>query len=176
MPRLNPGRASGEREDAGCYPHHRTHLQRCTSRTGHSAGRSDAQAAREQFARLPAGTALAPLSGSHLESALHRARFSSPILNKDHCQVERDVRRSPNPEVRALKCVRARLRNAALSFRPREAGGGGPSCEARWWKGRGPQRNSFDECETMSQTPPPSCFAWSPSPVCTAEEERLNAA
>ena len=57
-----------------CYPHHRTHPQRSTSRTGHSAGRVDAQAAREQFARLPAGTALAPLSGSHLESALHRAR------------------------------------------------------------------------------------------------------
>jgi hypothetical protein len=32
----------------GRYPHHRTHLQRCTSRTGHSAGRSDAQAARER--------------------------------------------------------------------------------------------------------------------------------
>jgi hypothetical protein len=28
------------------------------------------EAARERFARPPAGTALAPLSGSHLESAL----------------------------------------------------------------------------------------------------------
>jgi hypothetical protein len=28
------------------------------------------EAARERFARSPAGTALAPLSGSHLESAL----------------------------------------------------------------------------------------------------------
>jgi len=28
------------------------------------------RAARERFARPPAGTALAPLSGSHLESAL----------------------------------------------------------------------------------------------------------
>ena len=32
----------------GCYPHHRTHPQRCTSRTGHNAGRVDAQAARER--------------------------------------------------------------------------------------------------------------------------------
>jgi hypothetical protein len=32
----------------GRYPHHRTHPQRCTSRTGHSAGRVDAQAARER--------------------------------------------------------------------------------------------------------------------------------
>jgi hypothetical protein len=67
QPRPRFGRTGG----CGCYPHHRTHLQRCTSRTGRCAGRSDAQAAREQFARLPAGTALAPLSGSHLESALH---------------------------------------------------------------------------------------------------------
>ena len=32
----------------GRYPHHRTHPQRSTSRTGHSAGRVDARAARER--------------------------------------------------------------------------------------------------------------------------------
>jgi hypothetical protein len=44
QPRPRFGRTGG----CGRYPHHRTLLQRCTSRTGHSAGRSDAQAARER--------------------------------------------------------------------------------------------------------------------------------
>jgi hypothetical protein len=38
-------------------------LQRCTSRAGHSAGRSMPRAARERSANPPAGTALAPRSG-----------------------------------------------------------------------------------------------------------------
>jgi len=42
-----------------------------TWRPGRNAGRDDARAARERIAKPPAGTALAPLSGSHLESALH---------------------------------------------------------------------------------------------------------
>jgi putative tryptophan/tyrosine transport system substrate-binding protein len=48
---------------------------------------------------------------------------------------------------------------------PRASGEGGPSCEARWWKGRGLQRCSFVDNEAMVQPPPPPCFAWSPSPA-----------
>ena len=38
---------------------------------GRNAEGDDTRAARERIAKPPAGTALAPLSGSHLESALH---------------------------------------------------------------------------------------------------------
>ncbi len=68
-------------------------------------------------------------------------------------------------------------RPAAL-IRPHVSGGGGPPCAARWWRGRGPRRISFDESETSSQRPPPprgAChraghygsdpLAWSPSPL-----------
>ena len=44
QPRPRFARTGGHRR----YPHHRTRLQRCTSHTGHSAGRVDAQAARER--------------------------------------------------------------------------------------------------------------------------------
>jgi hypothetical protein len=46
-------------------------LKQGTLRTGRNAGGVVARTARERFAKPPAGTALAPLSGSHLESALH---------------------------------------------------------------------------------------------------------
>ena len=42
---------------------HRTHLQRCTSRAGPSAGGHDARAARERVVTPPAGTVLAPPAG-----------------------------------------------------------------------------------------------------------------
>ena len=45
-------------------------LKRCTSHAGHNAGGDDARTARERVRNPPARTALAPLSGSHLESAL----------------------------------------------------------------------------------------------------------
>ena len=45
-------------------------VQRAPRATGRSTGGTMPEAARERFARPPAGTALAPLSGSHLESAL----------------------------------------------------------------------------------------------------------
>src|SRR5580700_3739482 len=61
MPRLSPGRASCEREDAGVtHTIGRTHSDAPRAPVIVPAG-VDAQAAREQFARLPAGTALAPL-------------------------------------------------------------------------------------------------------------------
>src|ERR1700691_6557774 len=94
----------------GCrrYPHHRTHPQRSTSRTGHSAGRVDAQAAREQFARLPAGTALAPLSGSHLESA--------PSPSEMDCTVSQ-LETSVKINVSSARVRRAGLRPAPTARR-----------------------------------------------------------
>ena len=59
-------------------------------------------------------------------------------------------------------------------FIPRENGGGGPP-EGRW-RGRGPQRNSFDESEALSQMPPPPPYARfarcgrSPSPAIAGAE------
>src|SRR5579864_3806018 len=52
-------------------------------------------------------------------------------------------------------------------FLPRVSGGGGPSCAARWWKGRRTQRFTFVERVSSSPAPlPPRCFAaWSPSPA-----------
>ncbi len=44
-----------------------------------------------------------------------------------------------------------------FSFPPRERGEGGPP-EGRW-EGRGPRRNSFNENDALSQTPPPPSYA-----------------
>ena len=46
----------------GRYPPSPVPVQGCTSRPGRNAGRHDAQAAREQAANPPAGTALAPMT------------------------------------------------------------------------------------------------------------------
>src|SRR6202023_2146113 len=46
----------------GRYPPSPVPVQGCTSHPGHNAGRHDAQAAREQAAKPPAGTALAPMT------------------------------------------------------------------------------------------------------------------
>src|ERR1700721_3079863 len=46
----------------GRYPPSPVPVQGSTSRPGHNAGRHDAQAAREQTANPPAGTALAPMT------------------------------------------------------------------------------------------------------------------
>src|SRR5271156_1233068 len=46
----------------GRYPPSPVPVQGCTSHPGHNAGRHDAQAAREQPAKPPAGTALAPMT------------------------------------------------------------------------------------------------------------------
>ena len=61
-------------------------LQRCTSRAGHSAGRLMPGAARERFARPPAGTALAPLSGLHPESTLRGNERRVLYSIGDNCQ------------------------------------------------------------------------------------------
>jgi len=46
----------------GCYPPSPVPVQGSTSHPGRNAGRHDAQAAREQAANPPAGTALAPMT------------------------------------------------------------------------------------------------------------------
>src|SRR5580693_9252588 len=46
----------------GRYPPSPVPVQGCTSHPGHNAGRHDAQTAREQPAKPPAGTALAPMT------------------------------------------------------------------------------------------------------------------
>jgi len=46
----------------GRYPPSPVPVQGCTSHPGHNAGKHDAQAAREQTANPPAGTALAPMT------------------------------------------------------------------------------------------------------------------
>jgi len=56
-------------------------------------------------------------------------------------------------------------RNDEDSFRPRDSGGGGPSCAARWWRGLRPRRFVVDERISLSPAPPPPRFARSPSPV-----------
>jgi hypothetical protein len=55
----------------------------------------------------------------------------------------------------------------SLLIVPRDSGEGGPSDRGAigWWKGRGPRRNSSDESDASSQTPPPPRFAWPPSPA-----------
>ena len=68
--RLGPSRASRD-EDARELPSHLgIALKPSTWHAGRHAGGDDARTARERLARPPAGTALAPPSGSHPESTL----------------------------------------------------------------------------------------------------------
>jgi hypothetical protein len=60
----------GTRLKDGCYPSPPVPVQRASRRPVIMPAGRLPRAARERFARPPAGTALAPLSGSHLESAL----------------------------------------------------------------------------------------------------------
>ena len=60
-----------------------------SSQTGRNAGRSVPEAARERFAKPRAGTAFAPLSGSHLKAPFTERVFAS-IKNRDACQWKRD--------------------------------------------------------------------------------------
>jgi hypothetical protein len=67
------------------YPPRPVPVQGCTSRPGHSAGRRDAQAARERIVTPPAGTALAPTLRH--TSARRPSRAS---LNRAQCNGKRD--------------------------------------------------------------------------------------
>ena len=81
---LSPGPALAWDRDSVSCPSPRA---ASSSRAGRSAGRAGSQGRPGRFAKPRAGTALAPLSGSHLESALHRARLNSLYHMHDNCQV-----------------------------------------------------------------------------------------
>ncbi len=59
--------------------------QGCTSRPGHGAGRRDARAARERFAKPPAGTALAPWPGLPPDHVLNERGWLCNV-KRDGCQ------------------------------------------------------------------------------------------
>ena len=70
----------------GRYPPSPVPVQGCTSHPGRNAGRHDAQAAREQPAKPPAGTALAPMTrcASAPRPSPERGLYSN--CNRDICQ------------------------------------------------------------------------------------------
>jgi hypothetical protein len=70
----------------GRYPPSPVPVQGSTSHPGRNAGRHDAQAAREQAANPPAGTALAPMTrcASALCPSLERGLWCN--CNRDECQ------------------------------------------------------------------------------------------
>jgi hypothetical protein len=70
----------------GRYPPSPVPVQGCTSHPGHNAGRHDAQAAREQLAKPPAGTALAPMTRCASASCPSLERGLQCNCNRDACQ------------------------------------------------------------------------------------------
>jgi hypothetical protein len=76
----------------GRYPPSPVPVQGCTSHPGRNAGRHDAQAAREQAAKPPAGTALAPMTrcASAPRPSLERGLYRN--YNSDRCQGKSDDR------------------------------------------------------------------------------------
>jgi hypothetical protein len=71
----------------GRYPPSPVPVQGRTSHPGHNAGRHDAQAAREQRAKPPAGTAPAPPFGLPPEGVLRRAGSLPSKRCGDGCQM-----------------------------------------------------------------------------------------
>ena len=70
----------------GRYPPSPVPVQGCTSHPGHNAGRHDAQAAREQAANPPAGTALAPMTQCASAPRPSPERGLCRNWNGDECQ------------------------------------------------------------------------------------------
>jgi hypothetical protein len=70
----------------GRYPPSPVPVQGCTSHPGRNAGRHDAQAAREQAANPPAGTALAPMTRCASAPRPSLERGMSCNLTRDICQ------------------------------------------------------------------------------------------
>jgi hypothetical protein len=80
------GQASWGRGLNGRYPPSPVPVQGCTSHPGRNAGRHDAQAAREQAANPPAGTALAPMTRCASAPCPSRERGVLRNRNGDDCQ------------------------------------------------------------------------------------------
>ena len=74
----------------GRYPSSPVPVQGSTSHPGHNAGRHDAQAAREQAANPPAGTALAPMTRCASVSCPSLERGWGCNYNGDLCQGKSD--------------------------------------------------------------------------------------
>jgi hypothetical protein len=83
----------------GRYPPSPVPVQGCTSHPGHNAGRHDAQAAREQAANPPAGTALAPMTRCASAPCPSLERGWCRNCNRDECQVasRKKLHRSGRP-------------------------------------------------------------------------------
>jgi len=90
---------------------HKPLLLASSSRPDRSAGEAGSEAARERFARPRAGTALAPPSGSHLESAL-RERVAAFLFR-------RETRIQEIPPVEAIALIRRYISRAVCSVRRR---------------------------------------------------------
>ena len=74
----------------GRYPPSPVPVQGCTSHPGRNAGRHDAQAAREQAANPPAGTALAPMTRCASAPCPSMERGLYGNRNRDICQQKSD--------------------------------------------------------------------------------------
>jgi hypothetical protein len=152
-PRHLPRRANAKTQSrprfartGGCgrYPHHRSRLSQAPGTPvivpeGHSSLHlrklrtvCDARTARERIAKPPAGTALAPPSGSHLESALRRARFECSTVTEIGICVKKNVTRAPRN--RSAACVPSPRRGRGQLWR---------SSKYRWVRGRGPSPHPF---------------------------------
>ena len=84
----------------GRYPPSPVPVQGCTSHPGRNAGRHDAQAAREQTANPPAGTALAPMTRCASAPCPSPERGLRCNCIRDDCQEpvpENDTDHSPRP-------------------------------------------------------------------------------
>jgi hypothetical protein len=105
----------------GRYPPSPVPVQGCTSHPGHRAGRHDAQAAREQTAKPPAGTALAPMTRCAPAPRPSRAKMRSghtppqrqPIASNRKC-----------PKSPAGLILRRRATSPAVSQHRRRADAG----------------------------------------------------
>jgi hypothetical protein len=113
----------------GRYPPSPVPVQGCTSHPGRNAGRHDAQAAREQAANPPAGTALAPMT--RCASAPCPSRSEDCDVTEIETYVNKEVTtgrrpRSPSPQrgeggVRGFGSFRIKLHRPNplnLSFSP----------------------------------------------------------
>ena len=70
--------------------------------------------------------------------------------------------------------ARKRVARMMSFIRPRDSGGGGPSCAARWWKGASVDASfASKEIHRRRRTPPPRCCAArSPSPAVAGADKR----
>jgi hypothetical protein len=102
----------------GRYPHHRTHPQRSTSRTGHSAGRVDAQAARERSYKPRPQEPHSPYQSAVTGDIPSRARLNNDIRAHPQSQMfgERRAIVSMNEGVEKIA---DKPRDGVATFTPR---------------------------------------------------------